>query len=189
MMLSIGARIGAYEIVGFMGADSMGELYRGRHATLGREVALKLLPAPFALDTDRVSRLRREVQVLRTVNHPHIGAVFGIEESRGVLVLVLELVEGPTLAERLAQGPMAISEVRPIAKQICEALEAAHQQGIVHRDLRPANIKIGPGGVVKVLGFGLAEALAVTIGTFGYIGPWQASATMYGRSGACSMRC
>jgi serine/threonine protein kinase len=197
-MLSIGARMGAYEIVGLIGAGGMGEVYRARDATLGREVALKLLSTPFLLDADRVSRFQREAKVLAAVNHPHIGAIFGIEESGGVRALVLELVEGTTLAERIAQGPMPLSEVRHIARQICEAIGAAHQHGIIHRDLKPANIKIRPDGVVKVLDFGLAEALVpvqatrydpaaaptvtssgtthvgATMGTPRYMGPWQA---------------
>ena len=135
----------------------MGEVYRARDGTLQREVALKVLPELFAEDSDRLARFRREAQVLASLNHPNIAAIYGFEASIGVHALVLELVEGPTLADRIAQGPIAIDEALPLARQIVEALEAAHELGIVHRDLKPANIKLRPDGTVKVLDFGLAK--------------------------------
>ena len=160
MALPVGTRLGVYEIVAPLGAGGMGEVYRARDGTLNRDVALKVLPEPFALDTDRLARFRREAQVLAALNHPNIAAIYGFEESTSVHALVLELVEGPTLADRIAQGPMPVDEALPIARQIAEALEAAHEQGIIHRDLKPANIKLRPDGTVKVLDFGLAKALA-----------------------------
>jgi Tol biopolymer transport system component len=137
----------------------MGEVYRARDTKLGRDVALKILPGAFALDAERIARFKREAQVLASLNHPHIGAIYGFEDGEGVHALVLELVDGPTLADRIAQGPMPIEEALPIAKQIAEALEAAHEQGIIHRDLKPANIKVRADGTVKVLDYGLAKAL------------------------------
>jgi serine/threonine protein kinase len=135
----------------------MGEVYRARDTKLGRDVALKILPDTFAADPERLARFQREAQVLASLNHPHIGAIYGLEESDGVRALVLELVEGPTLADRIAQGAIPLDEALPIAKQIAEALEAAHEQGVIHRDLKPANIKVRPDGTVKVLDFGLAK--------------------------------
>jgi eukaryotic-like serine/threonine-protein kinase len=137
----------------------MGEVYRARDAKLNRDVALKVLPEIFSLDLDRLARFKREAQVLASLNHPNIAAIYGFEESSGVQALVLELVEGPTLADRIAQGPIPVDEALPIARQIAEALEAAHEQGIIHRDLKPANIKVRPDAAVKVLDFGLAKAL------------------------------
>ena len=137
----------------------MGEVYRARDSKLNREVALKVLPEHFALDADRLARFKREAQVLASLNHPNIGGIYGLEETDGVKALVLELVEGPTLADRIAQGPIPLDEALPIARQMAEALEAAHEQGIIHRDLKPANIKLRPDGTVKVLDFGLAKAL------------------------------
>ena len=160
MSLTPGSRLGSFEITGALGAGGMGEVYRARDTKLNREVALKIVPESFALDPDRVARFKREAQVLASLNHPNIGAIYGFEESNGSQALVLELVDGPTLADRIAQGPMPLDEALPIAKQIAEALEAAHEQGIVHRDLKPANIKLRPDGTVKVLDFGLAKALA-----------------------------
>ena len=159
MPLTSGTRLGPYEVISAIGAGGMGEVYRARDGTLNRDVALKVLPEPFALDADRLARFRREAQVLAALNHPNIAAIYGFEESTSVHALVLELVEGPTLADRIAQGPMPLDEALPIAKQIAEALEAAHEQGIIHRDLKPANIKLRPDGTVKVLDFGLAKAL------------------------------
>src|SRR5438046_1777687 len=135
----------------------MGEVWKARDSRLHREVALKCLPDAFAFDPDRLARFRREAQVLASLNHPLIGAIYGFEEADGVHALVLELVDGPTLADRIARGAIPLDEALPIARQICEALEAAHDQGIIHRDLKPANIKITPDGVVKVLDFGLAK--------------------------------
>ena len=142
-----------------LGAGAMGEVYRARDVDLNREVALKFLPEPFALDPDRLARFKREAQVLASLNHPNIAAIHGFEEANGVQALVLELVEGPTLADRIAHGPVPIVEALSIARQIAEGLEAAHEQGIVHRDLKPANIKLRPDSTVKVLDFGLAKVL------------------------------
>ncbi len=152
-----GSRVGAFEVGPLLGAGGMGEVYRARDVALNRDVALKILPGPFALDPDRLARFKREAQVLASLNHPNIAAIHGFEESDGVQALVLELVEGPTLADRIARGPVPIVEAVPIARQIAEALEAAHEQGIVHRDLKPANVKLRPDGTVKVLDFGLAK--------------------------------
>jgi Tol biopolymer transport system component len=157
----IGTTIGSYEIRAALGAGGMGEVYRARDRKLGRDVALKILPPTFASDPDRVARFRREAQLLASLNHAHIAAIHGLEELDGVPVLVLELVEGLTLAERLVQGPIPAGEAFTIARQIAEALEAAHEHGIVHRDLKPANVKVRGDDVVKVLDFGLAKALDV----------------------------
>jgi len=155
--LASGVRVGPYEILSPLGAGGMGEVYRARDTKLQREVALKVLPALFVADADRLARFKREAQVLASLNHPNIAAIYGFEESNSVQGLVLELVEGPTLADRIAQGPVPLDEAVPIARQICEALEAAHEQGIIHRDLKPANVKVRPDGTVKVLDFGLAK--------------------------------
>jgi eukaryotic-like serine/threonine-protein kinase len=155
--LASGSRLGPYEIVSPLGAGGMGEVYRARDTKLNRDVALKVIPDTFALDPDRVARFTREAQVLASLNHPHIAAIYGFEDSGKTHALVLELVEGETLADRIARGPLPLDEALPIARQICEALEAAHEPGIIHRDLKPANIKITPEGVVKVLDFGLAK--------------------------------
>ena len=154
----VGRQIGAYTIQGALGAGGMGEVYRARDGTLGRDVAIKILPRVFSTDPDRRARFDREARLLAALNHPHIGAIYGVEDSDGVRALVLELVEGDTLADRLARGPIPVSEALPIARQIADALDAAHEKGIVHRDLKPANIKITPEGVVKVLDFGVAKA-------------------------------
>jgi serine/threonine-protein kinase len=159
VVLTPGRRLGAYEIVSTLGAGGMGEVYRARDTTLNRDVALKVLPELFALDPDRLSRFKREAQVLAALNHPNIAAIYGFEATAGAQALALELVEGPTLADRIAQGPIPLDEALPIARQIAEALEAAHEHGIIHRDLKPANIKVRPDGTVKVLDFGLAKAL------------------------------
>ena len=160
MPLEPRTRLGPYEIVARLGAGGMGEVYRARDPKLNRDVALKVLPELFAHDPERLARFKREAQVLASLNHPKIAAIYGFEESNGVQALVLELVEGPTLADRLTDAPIPIEEALPIARQIAEALEAAHVQGIVHRDLKPANLKVRPDGAVKVLDFGLAKALA-----------------------------
>src|SRR5437667_5468539 len=159
MSVSSGTRLGPYQILMPVGAGGMGEVYRARDTKLGRDVALKVLPPVFAADPERLARFRREPQVLASLNHPGIAAIYGLEESDGVLALVMELVEGPTLAERIAQGPVPLEEVLPIARQIAEALEYAHERGVIHRDLKPANIKITEEGTAKVLDFGLAKAL------------------------------
>jgi serine/threonine-protein kinase len=137
----------------------MGEVYRANDTNLKRAVALKVLPASVAGDAERLARFRREAEVLAALNHPNIAAIYGLERSTGTIALVMELVEGPTLADRIAQGAVPVAEAVTIAKQIAEALEAAHEQGIVHRDLKPANIKVRPDGTVKVLDFGLAKAM------------------------------
>jgi hypothetical protein len=156
-VLTAGVRIGAYEIVAPLGAGAMGDVYRACDTKLNRDIALKVLPELFALDPDRLARFRREAQLLATINHPNIAAIYGLEESDGSQALVLELVDGPTLADRIARGPIPLEEALPIARQIAEALEAAHEKDIIHRDLKPANIKITRNGVVKVLDFGLAK--------------------------------
>lgn len=159
MALSAGSRLGVYEIVSPLGKGGMGEVYRAKDHELGRTVAIKVLPVDVASDADRQSRFRREAQTLASLNHPHVGQIYGIAEGQGVRGLVLELVEGPTLADRItaARRGLPIREALTIARQIADALDAAHQQGIVHRDLKPANIKVTPEGRVKVLDFGLAK--------------------------------
>ena len=159
MTLSPGTLLGPYEVIAMLGAGGMGEVYRARDATLGRDVALKILPDAFASDPERLARFEREAKTLASLNHPHIAQIFGFEQSGGVRALVMELVEGADLAARLDYGPIPIDEALQIARQIALALETAHQQGIVHRDLKPANIKLRPDGTVKVLDFGLAKAL------------------------------
>ena len=158
MALTAGTRLGVYEVVGLIGQGGMGEVYQARDTTLDRDVALKVLPEAFTADPDRLARFEREAKVLASLNHPNIGSIYGLEEDEGVRALVLELVEGPTLADRIKQGPIPIDEALPIAKQIAEALEAAHERGVIHRDLKPANIKVRDDGTVKVLDFGLAKA-------------------------------
>ncbi len=197
MSLAPGTRIGPYEIVSIVGAGGMGEVYRARDPRLNRDVALKMLPALVAADPDRLARFKREARVLASLNHSHIAAIHGFEEASGVQALVLELIEGPTLADRIAHGSIPVEEALAIATQIAEALEAAHARGIVHRDLKPANIKVRPDGSVKVLDFGLAKAvgkdgatseasatptitspaltrLGVILGTAAYMSPEQA---------------
>ncbi|MGQ0732344.1 MAG: protein kinase domain-containing protein [Acidobacteriota bacterium] len=159
MALIRGTRFGVFEIVGSLGAGGMGEVYRAADTKLKRQVAIKILPPLLATDPDRLARFQREAELLASLNHPHIAAIYGLEEADGVKGLVMELVEGVTLADRIAQGPIPIDETLDIAKQITEALEAAHEQRIMHRDLKPANIKLRPDGTVKVLDFGLAKAL------------------------------
>ena len=160
MALAAGDRLGVYEVRDLIGAGGMGEVYRGHDTKLNRSVALKILPDAFASDPDRLARFKREAQVLASLSHSNIGSIFGFEETDTVHALVLELIEGPTLADRLAHGPLALDDALPVARQIADALDAAHAQGIVHRDLKPANIKIRPDGTVKVLDFGLAKAVA-----------------------------
>src|SRR5216117_424267 len=178
MPLSAGTKLGPYEILAPLGAGGMGEVYRAHDTKLGRDVALKVLPEAFAKDCERMAQFQREAQMLASLNHPNIASIYGLEESGGVRALVMELVEGPTLAERIATrargdsagaglapparaqqaAPLPLDEALGIAKQIAEALEAAHERGIIHRDLKPANIKVTEGGTVKVLDFGLAKA-------------------------------
>ncbi len=159
MTLTPGTKLGSYEIQGLLGAGGMGEVYRARDPRLNRDVAIKVLPAAVAADPERLARFEREAQLLASLNHPNIAAIYGLEESGTVRALVMELVEGPTLAEHLANGALPLPEALEIARQAAEALETAHEKGIVHRDLKPANIKITPQGAVKVLDFGLAKAL------------------------------
>jgi serine/threonine protein kinase len=205
MALATGTRIGPFEVTGSLGAGGMGEVYRARDTRLNREVAIKILPASFAADPDRVARFTREAQTLAALNHPHIAQIHGVEDSGGTRALVMELVEGEDLAQRLdslrasgasaKQAGIPPDEALPIARQIAEALEAAHEAGVIHRDLKPANIKVRPDGTVKVLDFGLAKAggtgaagatvtsPAVTmqgmiLGTAAYMSPEQARGTL-----------
>jgi Tol biopolymer transport system component len=193
-----GGRLGPYEILSAIGAGGMGEVYKARDSRLNRDVALKVLPAAFAADTERMARFEREARLLASLNHPHIAALYGLEESGGTPALIMELVDGPTLADRIAAGPIPIDEALPIAREIAEALEYAHERGIIHRDLKPANIKVKPDGTVKVLDFGLAKAVTedsltvdmnnsptlsmgatvagVILGTAAYMSPEQAKA-------------
>jgi serine/threonine protein kinase len=155
----VGRHIGAYRILSLLGAGGMGEVYCARDTKLGRDVAIKIVPHIFLSDSERLVRFEREARVLATLNHPHMAAIYGLEEAEGVRGLVLELVEGATLAERLQLGPLPIREALTVARQIAEELEAAHEKGIIHRDLKPANVKFARDGAVKVLDFGLAKAL------------------------------
>jgi eukaryotic-like serine/threonine-protein kinase len=185
-MSLIGQRIGVYEVTALLGVGGMGEVYRARDTKLRRDVAIKVLPAEFSRDKDRLSRFEREALLLASLNHPHIAAIHGVEDSRGMLALVLELVEGETLADRIARGPVPCRDALAIARQIAEALEAAHDKGVIHRDLKPANISITPDGAVKVLDFGLAKAAldgarnvdatqsGIILGTAAYMSPEQA---------------
>jgi serine/threonine-protein kinase len=162
MPLTPRTTLGPYQVTAKIGEGGMGEVYRARDTKLDRDVALKVLPQAFTDDPDRLARFEREAKVLASLNHPNIGGIHGLEESDGVRALVLEYIDGPTLADRIAQGPIPIDEALPIAKQIAEALEAAHEAGVIHRDLKPANIKVRDDGTVKVLDFGLAKALDTT---------------------------
>ena len=200
--LSAGTRIGSYEIVSALGAGGMGEVYRATDTNLKRQVAIKVLPARVAIDPDRLARFRREAELLAALNHSNIAHIFGLETSNESPALVMELVEGPTLAARLAKGPIPLAEALAIARQIAEAVEAAHEQGIVHRDLKPANVKVRSDGVVKILDFGLAKAFdpvgaaagssmptvsmaatlpGVVLGTPAYMSPEQARGDPAGR--------
>ena len=196
MSLTVGTRLGHYDVTALIGEGGMGQVWQATDTQLGRQVALKIVPDAFAADPDRLARFQREAQVLTSLNHPNIAAIHGIEEAESTRALVLELVEGPTLADRIARGPIPVDEALPIAKQIAEALEAAHEAGVIHRDLKPANIKVREDGTVKVLDFGLAKALGgdvggdpaesptltaaatkmgVIVGTAAYMSPEQAS--------------
>ena len=202
MSLGVGARLGHYAVTAKLGEGGMGEVWRATDTQLDRDVALKVLPEAFTSDPDRLARFEREAKVLASLNHPGIAAIYGIEEQDDTRALVLELVEGPTLADRISKGPIRLDEVLPIAKQIAEALEAAHEAGVIHRDLKPANIKVREDGTVKVLDFGLAKALdptpgadpsqsptltaaatqmGVIIGTAAYMSPEQAAGKVVDR--------
>jgi eukaryotic-like serine/threonine-protein kinase len=159
MPLSAGDKLGHYEVLSLLGQGGMGEVYRARDTTLKRDVALKVLPASFLRDPERMARFQREAEVLASLDHPNIGPIYGLADSSDSRALVLALIEGPTLADRIAAGPLPLDEAVTIAKQIVEALEYAHDRGVMHRDLKPANVKITPDGVVKVLDFGLAKVV------------------------------
>ena len=195
-------RLGPYEILSSLGAGGMGEVYRATDTNLKRQVAIKVLPPSVGADPERVDRFQREAEILAVLNHPNIAHIHGLEKSNGALALVMELVEGPTLADRIAHGPIPLAEASSIAKQIAEALEAAHEQGIIHRDLKPANIKVRPDGTVKVLDFGLAKAMdpaaasradamnsptihatqaGIILGTAAYMSPEQARGALVDR--------
>ena len=158
MPLAPGTKLGSYKILALLGAGGMGEVYGARDMKLNRDVALKVLPGAFLLESERVARFNREAQVLASLNHPNIGAIYGLDEANGQQFLVLELVDGGSLASRIARGSLLVDEALQIAKQIADALEAAHEKGIIHRDLKPANIALTKDGIVKVLDFGLAKA-------------------------------
>src|SRR6187200_203037 len=191
-----GTRLGAYEITSAIGAGGMGEVYRARDTRLQRDVAIKILPSTFGRDPERLARFEREAQVLASLNHPNIAQIYGVETtSDGGSAIVMELVDGEDLAERISRGAVPVDEAIPIARQIAEALEVAHEQGIIHRDLKPANLKLRPDGTVKVLDFGLARQdvarsvsdssltitspaalsqIGVILGTAAYMAPEQA---------------
>jgi serine/threonine-protein kinase len=196
--LQQGARLGHYEILSAIGKGGMGEVWKARDTTLRREVAIKMLPDAFAQDADCVARLEREATLLASLNHPNIATIHGLEADHGTRFLVLELVEGHTLADRLRRGAIPVEESLKLALQIADALEAAHEKRVIHRDLKPANVKVTPEGRVKVLDFGLAKALAsasddvraltatptevgVIMGTPAYMSPEQARGEAVGR--------
>src|SRR5262245_58849467 len=165
MTLPSGTRLGPYEILSMLGVGGMGEVYRATDTNLRRQVGIKVLPQTVAPDPDRPARFQREAEVLAALNHPNIAHVHGLEKSDGAFALVMELIEGPTLADRIAKGAIPIDEALSLARQIAEALEAAHEHGIIHRDLKPANIKVRSDGTVKVLDFGLAKAMEPAAGS------------------------
>ena len=197
-MITTGTKLGAYEILSAIGAGGMGEVYRARDSKLDRDVAIKVLPEAFARDAERMARFQREAKVLASLDHPNIASIYGLEDSDGTRALVMQLVEGPTLADRIRVGPIPVDEAIRIARQIADALEYAHERGIIHRDLKPANVKITNDDAVKVLDFGLAKALegdpssfdistsptisrlatmqGVLLGTAAYMSPEQAKA-------------
>ncbi len=158
MPLEPSAKLGAYEVLLLIGAGGMGEVYRAKDTKLGREVAIKVLPAELSLDKDRRARFEREAKLLAALNHPCIATLYGFEESEGTPFLVMELVEGETLAERIARGGIPMDEALPLFRQLAEGVENAHEKGVIHRDLKPSNIKITPDGHIKILDFGLAKA-------------------------------
>jgi eukaryotic-like serine/threonine-protein kinase len=157
MAIQSGTRLGPYEILSAIGAGGMGEVYRAHDPKLGRDVAIKVLPEAFARDAERMARFQREAKVLASLSHPNIATIYGLEDSGSTRALVMELVEGPTLADRIKASPIPVDESVRIAKQIADALEHAHEWGIVHRDLKPANVKVTRDDTVKVLDFGLAK--------------------------------
>ena len=195
-MSMIGKSLAHYSITSEIGKGGMGEVYQATDTKLGRDVAIKVLPEEFARNADRVARFQREAKLLASLNHPNIAAIYGLEEVDGTNFLVMELVEGQTLRDRIENGPIPVGEALKLALQIAEALESAHEKGVIHRDLKPANIKVTPDGKVKVLDFGLAKALytdkavvdefasttadlsltqpGTTIGTVAYMSPEQA---------------
>jgi serine/threonine protein kinase len=206
MPIPAGTRIGPFEILGPLGAGGMGEVYRARDGRLGRDVAIKSLRDLALADSDRIARFEREAQVLATLNHPHIAGIYGLEEAGGARFLILELVDGVTLAQFLSDGPPPLPEALTIARQVADALDAAHDQGIIHRDLKPANIALDARGQVKVLDFGLAKTLepyadspttiptttgsGVILGTAAYMSPEQARGrTLDKRSDIWSFGC
>ena len=156
-MLAAGERLGTYEIHSLLGSGGMGEVYRARDTRLGRDVAIKVLPPSLRHDPDRMARLEREARLLAALNHANIGAIYGVTDANGVPALILELIDGPTLADVITPAGLPVTQALQIARQIADALDTAHEQGIVHRDLKPANIKIRPDGTAKVLDFGLAK--------------------------------
>ena len=157
MALTPGQTLSYYEILGSLGAGAMGEVYRARDTRLGRDVAIKILPEPLADDEERLRRFEREARSLASLNHPNVAQIFGVDQVDGVYFLVLELVPGETLEERIARGALPVSEAMEVCRQIAEGLEAAHEAGVIHRDLKPANVRITPEGRAKVLDFGLAK--------------------------------
>src|SRR5262245_41678832 len=159
MPVTIGSQLGSYEITALLGKGGMGEVYRARDTKLKRDVAIKILPDEFSRDNERTGRFQREAEVLASLNHPNIAAIYDVHQANDTRFLVLELVEGETLAERIERGPIPVEEALEIGRHICEALEAAHEKSVVHRDLKPANVKITSDGRVKVLDFGLAKAM------------------------------
>jgi serine/threonine protein kinase len=193
-VLTTGTRFGSYEVLGALGAGGMGEVYRARDTKLKRDVALKVLPEKFAQDADRLARFRREAEALASLNHPNIASIYGLDDASETHALVLELVDGPTLAERIESGRLALNEIWPLAMQMADALAVAHEKGIVHRDFKPANVKLTGDGRVKILDFGLAKVFAaipdtldlsqsptslgtstgMILGTVGYMSPEQA---------------
>jgi serine/threonine protein kinase len=161
MPISAGTRLGSFELLAQIGAGGMGEVYQAHDTKLGRDVAIKVLPEAFAHDSDRLARFQREAKMLASLNHPNIATIYGMEHSNGTHFLIMELVSGETLADRIKrEGAVSVQEALTIAQQIAEALEAAHEKGVIHRDLKPANVKVTPEGKVKVLDFGLAKAFA-----------------------------
>ena len=157
MSLTPGTRLGVYEVAAQIGEGGMGQVYRATDTKLKRQVAIKILPPSVAADADRLARFQREAEVLASLNHPNIAGIYGLEETNGAAALVMELVEGEDLSQRIERGAIPLDEVLSIARQIADALEAAHEQGIIHRDLKPANVKVRADGTVKVLDFGLAK--------------------------------